>query len=137
MWNIVLREISEMSQIRYSLLQVTPSPENPVLQLHVNEPSVLVQTASSWQLSVPSSHSLSSKEIEKTNTHALITLYSVPEFSCNYQHLCYNANEKIGQNFGECTHRFRLICFLKMLTPQRKYNALKRVGKYPLHQSRG
>ena len=36
---------------------VTPSPENPLLQAHVNEPTVLVQAAFVSQLSVLAVHS--------------------------------------------------------------------------------
>ena len=37
--------------------QITPSPENPTLQVQQNDPYVLVQVASSWQLCVSRTHS--------------------------------------------------------------------------------
>jgi hypothetical protein len=45
------------------LAQVKPSPEYPGLQLQENEPSVSVQIASSWQLSVFDAHSFTFEHV--------------------------------------------------------------------------
>ena len=44
------------------LVQFLPSPEYPGLHAHVNDPTVSVQVASSWQLSLSRVHSSSSKK---------------------------------------------------------------------------
>lgn len=44
-------------------MQVTPSPEYPVLQAQVKDPMVLVQVASALQSSVPSLHSSTSNNL--------------------------------------------------------------------------
>ena len=43
-------------------MQVRPLPVNPALQVQLNEPTVLLQTAFVSQLSAPESHSLTSAE---------------------------------------------------------------------------
>jgi len=50
-------------------VQLTPSPENPELQEQVNQPTVLVQVAFRWQLSVPIAHSSISAEQVVTSIH--------------------------------------------------------------------
>jgi hypothetical protein len=46
-------------------VQLTPLPPNPLLQLQLKEPAVLLQLALPEQLSVPNAHSLSSvQELE-------------------------------------------------------------------------
>ena len=46
----------------YLPVQVTPSPVQPELQAHLNDPMVFVQVACAWQLSVSLAHSLISKD---------------------------------------------------------------------------
>ena len=53
---------------------VTPSPVNPPLQLHINEPSVFVHTPNVWsQLPKTGSHSLISV-ISKNHTSILLQM---------------------------------------------------------------
>ena len=47
------------------LVQVLPSPEYPDLHVHVNDPSVSVQTALLWQSSASRLHSFSSKKTKQ------------------------------------------------------------------------
>ena len=56
--------------------QLDPDPSYPVLHVHSKEPSVLVHSALSSQLSVPFSHSSISVEVDKLdNKYAFPSLF--------------------------------------------------------------
>ena len=68
------------------LVQLTPSPEKPALQVHSKLPKVLMQVAFSWQLSVPSVHSLTSIQNKTMHISASYTLF------CYHLDICHKSN---------------------------------------------
>ena len=54
--------------------QLTPSPEYPVLQVHVKERLVLVQYASSWQLCSPALHSSTNQQVKVSYKNCFLFL---------------------------------------------------------------
>ena len=64
-WQVEMVMLQPPLLVWHSLIsaQVTPLPENPVLQVQVNDPTVLAQVAWGSQLSVPRAHSLMSVQI--------------------------------------------------------------------------
>ena len=48
---------TKLSKSRYLLVQLKPSPEYPVPQVHSNDPAVFVHCAKSSQFDVPAVHS--------------------------------------------------------------------------------
>ena len=67
--------------------QLTPSPVYPGLQVHVKEPLVLVQNASSWQLCSPVSHSSTNQQVEISYKNSIdlkvTSTVSFHSFSCS------------------------------------------------------
>ena len=72
MWTWYCEFYNSIAQIL--LVQLTPSPEKPALHIHSKLPKVLMQVAFSWQLSVPSVHSLMSIQNKRMHICASYTL---------------------------------------------------------------
>ena len=63
------RFIIKKTEVLFSPVQLTPSPEYPGLQVHSKNPLVFLQIALAWQLCFPASHSFSSA-IQKSGTES-------------------------------------------------------------------
>ena len=63
------RFIIKKTEVLFSPVQLTPSPEYPGLQVHTKDPLVLLQTALSSQFCFPVWHSFSSA-IQKSGTES-------------------------------------------------------------------
>lgn len=61
-FNNILKKLTKLP------VQEVPSPENPLLQAHVNDPGILVQAALASQLFVPLVHSSISVKWEMIST---------------------------------------------------------------------
>ena len=56
------RFIIKKTEVLFSPVQLTPSPEYPGLQVHTKDPLVFLQLAFAWQLCFPASHSFISEK---------------------------------------------------------------------------
>ena len=60
------------TQSNFLLMQLTPSPSNPLLHVHTKLPITSTQVAFTWQLSISSSHSSTSMcRVEISHMHAM------------------------------------------------------------------
>ena len=70
------RFIIKKTEVLFSPVQLTPSPEYPGLQVHTKDPLVFLQLAFAWQLCFPASHSfISAKEKSGTEWLKLISFF--------------------------------------------------------------
>ena len=83
------RFIIKKTEVLFSPVQLTPSPEYPGLQVHTKDPLVFLQLAFAWQLCFPASHSfISAKKKSGTEWLKLISFF----FHSNYCGLPYNGH---------------------------------------------
>ena len=78
-----------------------PSPEYPLLHVHVNDPSVLSHTVLVSQRGVTAIHSLISRDTKDT-THTYFSTQLMPLYRSTYLCTCTAFLQLKGRNIGRC-----------------------------------